>query len=185
MEDTIIHQAQLGDQLAFQQLLSAYHALAWRTARVLLSDQAAAEDVLQDVWLDVWRGLPRFQRGRPFRPWLLTIVANRCRMVLRRRKITTLTLDIAEADEILWVDDVLEHVLHLEKDAEIRRALATLSAEHRHILELRFFADLDLSEIALITNVPPGTVKSRLHRALGNLRVYLHSVEAPRKERIQ
>jgi DNA-directed RNA polymerase specialized sigma24 family protein len=64
MEDMIIHQAQLGDQLAFQQLLLAYHALAWRTARVLLPDRTSAEDVLQEVWLDVWRGLPRFM-------WLL------------------------------------------------------------------------------------------------------------------
>jgi len=56
MEDTIIQRAQMGDQLAFQQLIEAYNAIAWRTVQVLLPDRMAAEDVMQEVWLDVWRG---------------------------------------------------------------------------------------------------------------------------------
>lgn len=182
MEDRTIERAQLGDQLAFQQLIETYHAFAWRTARVLLSESAAIEDVLQEVWLDVWRGLPRFQRARPFRPWLLTIVANRCRMDFRRRRLSTQALDSDEADQALCADDVLEHVLRLEVDLELQSALEILTAEQRHVLELRFFADLDLHEIALVTGVPLGTVKSRLHRALASLRLHLRSVEEACKE---
>jgi len=80
-------------------------------------------------------------------------------------------------------DDVLEHSLHLEEDAELQLALTSLSAGQRRVLELRFYADLDLSEIALITNTPLGTVKSRLHRALNNLRTYLQSVTGSCKEK--
>ena len=176
-EDTIIQRTQMGDQLAFQQLIEIYNAIAWRTAQVLLFDRAVVEDVMQEVWLDVWRGLPRFQRGRSFRPWLLTIVANRCRMITRRRKAALQPLDSDEAEQLLSVDDVLEHVLRLEEDVELQLALEIVSAEQRRVLELRFFADLDLNEIALITNTPLGTVKSRLHRALASLRRQLRSTE--------
>jgi RNA polymerase sigma-70 factor, ECF subfamily len=182
MEDTVIQRAQLGDQQAFQQLIEAYNAIAWRTARVLLSEQVAVEDVIQEVWLDVWRGLSRFQRGRPFRPWLLTIVANRCHMVTRHRQEPTQAFDSAEGEPALYADDVLEHILRLEEDVELQLALEIVSAEQRRVLELRFFADLDLSEIALITNVPLGTVKSRLHRALASLRLHLGSTEKACKE---
>lgn len=182
MEDNAIHQAQMGNQLAFQQLIEAYNAIAWRTARVLLPEHIAVEDIMQEVWLDVWRGLPRFQRGRQFRPWLLTIVANRCRMALRRRRVSTLTLDVADAEQTTYADDVLEQILHLEEDVELQFALEMLSDEQRCVLELRFFADLDLSEIALITNTPLGTVKSRLHRALNNLRAYLRPAAEACKE---
>lgn len=182
MEDSIIQRAQMGDQLAFQQLIETYHVLAWRTAQVLLPERTAVEDVMQEVWLDVWRGLPRFQRSRPLRPWLLTIVANRCRMVARRRQPVQQQLDTAEVEQLLSVDDVLEHVLRLEEDIELRCALEIISAEQRRVLELRFFADLDLNEIALITNVPLGTVKSRLHRALHSLRQHLELTEKACKE---
>lgn len=182
MEDSIIQRAQMGDQLAFQQLIEIYNALAWRTAQVLLSDQAAVEDAIQEVWLDVWRGLSRFQRGRPFRPWLLTIVANRCHMIARRRRGSLQSLDADEADQLLSVDDVLEHIIRLEEDIELQFALEMISVEQRRILELRFFADLELNEISLIINIPLGTVKSRLHRALNSLRLHLRSTEEACKE---
>ncbi|HLI70585.1 MAG TPA: RNA polymerase sigma factor [Ktedonobacteraceae bacterium] len=182
MEEQTIHQAQMGDQLAFQRLIEAYHTIAWRTARVFLPDAATAEDVLQEAWLDVWRSLPRFQRGREFRPWLLTIVANRCRVVLRRRKLPTLALDGSGLEQAMQADDVLEQILHLENDIELQLALEMLSAEQQRVLELRFFAGLDLAEIAQITNAPLGTVKSRLHRALASLRTHLQPVGESHKE---
>ena len=183
MEDSTIQRAQMGDQMAFQRLIETYNTVAWRTARVLVPDRATVEDVMQEVWLDVWRGLPRFQRDRQFRPWLLAIVANRCHMAIRRRKVPAMTLDSAEIDYLVHPDDVLEHILHLEEDAELQLALATLSVEHQRVLELRFFADLELGEIALITNTPLGTVKSRLHRALKSLRMYLESAAEPARRR--
>ena len=173
MEETIIHLAQKGDQRAFQQLVDIYHDVAWRTARVLLSERTTAEDALQDAWVDAWRGLPRFQTGRPFRPWLLTIIANRCRMIARRRNVPTIPLDSAEIDGLLNVDDVLKHVLHQERGAELQAALTTLPSEQQRVLALRFFAGLELNEIALATATPVGTVKSRLHRALNTLRTHV------------
>jgi len=74
-----IRQAQAGDETAFEQIVAAYAPLATRTALALVHDRAIAEEVVQDTWLNVWRTLPRFDATRPFRPWLLTIVARRPR----------------------------------------------------------------------------------------------------------
>ncbi len=166
---SIIHRAQMGDIAAFQQLVETYYTVAWRTARVLQPDIASIEDILQESWIDAWRGLPRFQNHRPFRPWLLALVTNRCRMAARRARLPTITLDDVDTD-LLLTDDMLKHLLLQEQNAELRAALALLPAEQQRVLELRFFADLELAEIALVTGIPLGTVKSRLHRGLHTMR---------------
>src|SRR4051812_47599516 len=86
LEEDLVRRAQAGEQQAFRQLVETYAGLVERTSRALLADRSLAEEAAQEAWLDAWRGLPRFQAGRPFRPWLLTIVANRCRMHARRRR---------------------------------------------------------------------------------------------------
>lgn len=171
MQDDLIRRAQMGDQQAFQQLVESYTAIGWRTARILLANRALAEDVLQEAWVDAWRGLPRFQQNRPFRPWLLAIITNRRRMAIRCQSISMVSLEHVSIDDAIDSDDPLESVLLQEADTELQDALAKLPAEQKRVLELCFFAELDLAEIAMITDTPLGTVKSRLHRALNTLRV--------------
>lgn len=173
MKDDVVYRAKKGDREAFRVLVEEYTALAWRTARILLPNQEIVEDVLQEVWLDVWRGLPRFQHERPFRPWLLTIVANRCRMTIRRHEVSTVSFENVDVSDMASTDDVLNHIESLEIDSNLQKVLETLSFEQQHLLKLRFFADLELVEIAMVTNTPLGTVKSRLHRALVSLRLQL------------
>ena len=170
MEDDLIRCAQASDQAAFRQLVDIYTLLVWRAAQALLPDRSSAEDVLQEAWLDVWRGLPRFQRGRPFRPWLLTIVARRCWMTTRRRTLPTISIELEEADQPPSAERVSDRLLRLEADQALQVVLVTLPAEQQRLLELRYFADLELTEIALVMSTPLGTVKSRLHRALRVLR---------------
>lgn len=135
----------------------------------------AAEDAAQDAWLDVWRGLSRFERGRPLRPWLLTVVANRCRMAARGRPPAGISSPLGSPEAEALVDPASHdsppdgHWL----DEDLAAALKALPVEQERVLALRFFADLELSEIATVTNVPLGTVKSRLHRALDTLRARL------------
>lgn len=174
MEDRLIARAQAGDAAAFRALVERYSDVTWRTARVLMGEHGRAEDAAQEAWLDVWQGLHRFERGRPFRPWLLTLVANRCRMMARRHAPATVPLTPDDADLFPGVGDASDHALRGETGDELRAALAALPPDQRRVLELRYFADLDLAEIAAITGVPLGTVKSRLHRALGAARVALH-----------
>jgi len=170
MEEALLAGARAGDAAAFGRLVEAYSPLAWRTARALLPDRAAAEDAVQEAWIDAWRGLPGFDPSRPFRPWLLAIVANRCRMIARRRTLPTIALGDDEVEHAPGEDDVAGALLRREADAELAAALARLTVEQRRLLELRYFAELELAEIAIVLGAPLGTVKSRLHRALAALR---------------
>lgn len=172
MEEEAIRQAQRGDHLAFRTLVEAYSEMAWRVARTLLGDSLAAEDALQEAWLDAWRGLAYFDNTRPFRPWLLTIVANRCRMTRRRRALPTTSMsETVHADGLF--EDLADALVRSETDASLAASLALLPFDRRRLIELRYFARLDISEIALVLGVAEGTVKSRLHRTLATLKTTL------------
>ena len=178
MEDDVLRRAQEGDPEAFRSLVEAYTPLAWRLACSLLGDPLAAEDAVQEAWVDVWRALPRFRVERSFRPWLTTLVANRCRSMRRRRSVPTIALHEALVDDIPDRESATDAPAP-DDDADLAAALRRLPAEQRQVLRLRYFADLELAEIALVTGLPLGTVKSRLHRALAALRSSL-SVDAGR-----
>ena len=181
-ESELIMLARRGDREAFRGLVEIYAGLAGRTARVLLHDPADAEDAAQEAWLDAWRAMPRFRADEPFRPWLLTLVANRCRMKSRRRRpqTTPYSDEFAEmgSDSPAWASHASDY------DVELHEALGELDGEQREALALRYYADLSLAEIAEVTGTPLGTVKSRLHRAIISLRARLAPFNAatPSKE---
>jgi RNA polymerase sigma-70 factor (ECF subfamily) len=163
-EKEIIVRAQAGDREAFRLLVEQHAALGSRTARVLLANPSDAEDASQEAWLDAWRALPRFELGRPFRPWLVTLVANRCRMKARRER-----PEVA-FDEALISEAGQGVEVGTDFDGELQEALDSLEPGQRQVLALRYYADLQLEEIAEAMDVPLGTVKSRLHRGLERLR---------------
>jgi RNA polymerase sigma-70 factor (ECF subfamily) len=173
MQDELIQQARAGDAAAFQQVVNDYNPLVWRVVRTLLADRTLVEDIVQDAWLDAWCGLPHFDPRRPFRPWLLTIVANRCRMSNRRRRPHIQTLDDSHLGLSDKSADVTDAMIRSETDAELTAALMALPREQRHLVELRYFVKLEIAEITMITGVPAGTVKSRISRTLVKLRQHL------------
>lgn len=173
MRDEMIRRAQRGDTVAFRALVEAYSPGAWRVARILVRDRGQAEDALQEAWIDVWRGLPSFDTARPFHPWLLTIVGNRCRMLGRRHSLTTQPLSEDLADNLLDPHDTFALVAAREPDSALRSALARLTAEERELLALRYQAELELAEIAGLYELPLSTIKSRLYRTLAALRTQL------------
>jgi RNA polymerase sigma-70 factor (ECF subfamily) len=184
MQDDLIQRAQAGDHAAFQPIVHAYTPLVWRLVRTLIADRTLAEDIVQDAWLDAWRGLRSFDPHRPMRPWLVTIIANRCRMANRRRHLPIVALDELHPGPVAWDEDVADAMIRSETDAELTTALVALPCEQRRLIELRYFAKLDIAEIALVTGIPTGTVKSRISRTLAKMRSYLHETEesAQRKE---
>lgn len=173
-ETESIRRSQHGDREAFRNLVDIYAGLAGRTARVLLQDPSDAEDAVQEAWVDAWRAMPRFQVEKPFRPWLLTVVANRCRYKARQRKLQTMPY----TDEVTgtWGDTPHWAEMGTDYDEELHEALGKLDDEQRRIMALRFYADLQLDEIAEVVGAPLGTVKSRLHRGLASLREQLQSL---------
>ncbi len=184
-EEKLVLLAQSGDQEAFRKLVESYAPLTERVARAMLYNRADAEEAVQDAWLDAWRGLARYDTGRPLRPWLLTIIGNRCRMSGRKAKVPSVPYDDALAEGLLPADAY--KITSLTSGGPYRREvqalLGELDEEQRQLLALRFFADLQLDEIAELLRMPLGTVKSRLHRTLQMLRTRLESSAAAKRER--
>jgi RNA polymerase sigma-70 factor (ECF subfamily) len=176
-ESQLIRAAQAGSEEAFDALVVRYHLLVLWTAQALLADSTSAEDVAQEAWISAWRALNRFDQTRPFRPWLLRIVTNCCRMQAR-----SAAHDVAResADGALpGEDDLLTHVIRREEIAALDAVITSLPPIQRQVIQLRYLAELDLAEIAIVMELPLGTVKSRLHRALIAIRQQMKMLATP------
>ena len=157
--------AQAGDASAFDALFRAHWPRAFRAAYLVVHDAAAAEDIAQEAFVAAVRALDRFDRRRPFGPWLHRIVVNRAvdwarARAIRREVGLGESLEAAEARPAGVGDDVLE-------------GLASLSPEHRAVIVLRHLLEYTPGEIAQLLDLPRGTVNSRLRRGLDALKEHV------------
>ncbi len=182
-EAELIESAAHGDQEAFQHLWEDHHAIAMAAALRLCHQRALAEEITQGAFLLAWRGLPRFKKGCPFRPWLMRILYRHALDVMDKQGAYLRPLSLDEAlpsADLVGPERRLEQVDPQEQVAEretVRQALAQLSAEQRRVIALRYGADLTEADIAQVLRWPIGTVKSRLNRARERLRVLLNEEE--------
>ena len=136
-------------------------------ALFVVHDGAAAEDIAQEAFLAAVRNLDRFDRRRPFGPWLHRIVVNRAIDWARARSLRRETGRPLFGE---WEDDTDEHVgLENPVPEDIAGGLRSLSPEHRAVIVLRYFLDYTPGEIAELLDLPRGTVNSRLRRGLDRL----------------
>ncbi len=171
-ERDLVERAQDGDATAFTVLVRDHKEIVFRTAFLITRNVADAEDAAQVGLTNAWRALPRFRRGAPFRPWLLTIVANEARN--RRRgegRRETLLLRVADDLHSGPQAPTLEgSVIAAEQRAELLAALERLPEVDRLVLACRYLLGLSEGETAGVLSMRPGTVKSRTSRALERLR---------------
>jgi RNA polymerase sigma factor (sigma-70 family) len=171
----LVERARDGDTEAFGALVTRYSAVAARVAH-LVAPGAEVDDTVQEAFVKAWRALPAFRAGAPFRPWLCRIVANeaknRVRSALRREALALRTSAETAREELLSPE-----AMTLERDeAEaLVRAMNTLRPHDRLIVAYRWLLELSEAEIADALDVPVGTVKSRLSRAMTRLRTQLIS----------
>jgi len=161
----LVVRCQAGDRAAFEELVELYQPrLRFFLARMVGEDHAA-DDLLQEVWFDVHRGVARLADPGAFPAWLYRIARHRALGVLRKKRQPLSSLegiDLAEEGE----DDDFS-----AEDAErVHAALGQLVPEHREVLLLRFFEGMAYEDIARVTGCPLGTVRSRLHHAKRALR---------------
>lgn len=175
--EALVARARSGDLTAFNTLVLRFQDGVYGLTLRMLGDPAAADDATQDAFIRAWQRLETF-RGGSFRAWLFTIAANRARDELRRRsRRPTRSLDESRDDpdhaDIDPVDGGPSAHEVLEQ-GELRRALEaalrTLPDDWREVVILADVQGLDYVEVAAVTGVPVGTVKSRLSRARGRLR---------------
>jgi RNA polymerase sigma-70 factor (ECF subfamily) len=159
-----VRDAQRGSAAALEHLFRAHWPRAYRAALVVVGDAAAAEDIAQESFLAAVRALDRFDRGRPFGPWLHRIVVNRSIDWARARTLRR-ELDVASAPEPAAAP-AREPV---GRAGELAAALSELGPEHRAVVVLRYLLEYTPGEIAELLDLPRGTVNSRLRRGLDRL----------------
>ena len=168
-EEALVEQARRGDPVAFESLVLAYQSLAFRTAFVIAGDAADAEEAAQDAFVKAHKALGRFRSGEPFRPWLLTIVANEARNRRRTRGRRSALALRAAAERGAPSGDPAETMLATERRRQLLTAVERLRDDDRDVLACRFFLELSEEETAAALGIARGTVKSRTSRALVRL----------------
>jgi RNA polymerase sigma-70 factor, ECF subfamily len=156
--------AQRGSVSDVEALFRMHWPRAFRAAFLVTHDAAAAEDIAQEAFLAAMRALDRFDRRRPFGPWLHRIVVNRSIDWSRARALRG-EVELHESSAAVDAPDPPQD--------ETIAALARLSPEHRAVIVMRYVLDMTPGEIADALDLPRGTVNSRLRRGLDALRVEL------------
>jgi RNA polymerase sigma factor (sigma-70 family) len=156
----LVRRCLAGDPVAARELVERFQADVLAVCRRLLAHTHDAEDVAQEVFLRVFRGLRGWDSERPLRPWVLSIAVNRCRTWIGRRgKGPELADYLHETPDTRPADDSAELVL------EIRAAVDALRGEYREVFVLFHEHGRSYEEIAEVVGRPVGTVKTWLHRA--------------------
>ena len=174
LEDSVSRLRQ-GDLGALNEVITRYQHRMYRFLLRLTQDPAIAEDLFQQTWLRVIEKIGRYDARRQFEPWLFSVARNLTIDYLRQRRPDSLDVvdefGSAPVDRLTTSDqDPLEKLLEYERAGVLATALATLPLIHREMLALRFEEEMKLEDIAEIAGIPLSTVKSRLLRALANLR---------------
>ena len=166
-DTSLLALVQLGDEQAMAALFDRYSKVVYSVALRVLRDPASAEDVLQEIFMQVWRNPDSFIATRgSLGGWLAVVSRNRSIDQLRRKKPTDSVDDIALASPYNLADEAERNSM-MEK---ARGAIQLLPKEQRKMLEMAFFDGLTHSEIAEMTGDPLGTVKTRIRSALLTLR---------------
>jgi len=180
-DDELMTLVQRRDPVAFEVFYDRQAGAAFSLAYRMVGDRAAAEDVVQESFLSIWRSRARYDSARGgVRAWTLSVVRNRAIDALRRGSLPSRRLD-SDDDEVLAEQPAGERTeveaLRRETARELRGALAELPEEQSRVIELAFFGGFTHSEIARMLGMPLGTVKGRLRLGLEKVRASL--AEAP------
>ena len=168
-ERLLVLRCQTGDPIAFEELVLLYQPRLRYFLRVLLRSDSDVDDRLQEIWLDVYRGIARLTEPAAFASWLYRIARNRAFRVLRKQREPPLSLEGIDLPD----KGAVEPSWSAEDAQGLHAALDSLAAEHREVLLLRFIEEMSYEDIARVTNCPVGTVRSRIHYAKRALRCVL------------
>lgn len=169
-DSDFVHRARHGDQTAYEALVQAHQQAVFRLAYLLLGDPSEAEDVAQETFIQAFKALGRFDTTRSMRPWLLRIATNLAYNRRRSVRRYLAMLQRAARNDPTLIDETAPSESR-EADAQaLWQSVRRLEHNDQQVIYLRYFLELSEAEIAETLNVPAGTVKSRLHRAVARLR---------------
>jgi RNA polymerase sigma-70 factor (ECF subfamily) len=163
-DEVLIARIAGGDRLAMQVLFARHHVRVYRFVLRLVRNEATAEDLISDVFLDVWRQAGKFEGRSAVSTWMLSIARFKALSALRRKPEQELDEETAEQIED-HADDPETALAKKDKAAVLRQALSKLSADHREIVDLVYYHEKSVEEVAEIVGIPEATVKTRMFYA--------------------
>ena len=162
---TLLHRAQKGDSYAIERLIELYQDTIFSMALSFTKNSHQAEDLAQEAWIKILRGLPRFRHDSKFSTWIYRVTMNSFLNATRAQKREQEVVGGLKAPE-----ERAEGVgAKVDTALDVQEAVRALPAEFRSVLLLRYVADLSYKEVASVLELPLGTVQSRLKRALDKL----------------
>jgi len=168
-----------GDEAAFREIVNRYKNGLYAFLHQFLNSQELVEDVFQETFLQLFASRKSFDQSRPLRPWLFTIAANKARDALRKwQRTAAVPIGTMADEEELSFDDVLntiavhdvtapEEIEKHETAEQVEKVVGNMPDSLREILVLAYFSRFSYKQMAEILSIPIGTVKSRLHTAVG------------------
>jgi RNA polymerase sigma-70 factor (ECF subfamily) len=163
-DEVLIGRIAGGDRLAMQVLFARHHVRVYRFVLRLVRNEATAEDLISEVFLDVWRQAGKFEGRSQVSTWMLSIARFKALSALRKRP--DVELDDETAGQIEDESDDPETTLaKKDKSSQLRQALNGLSNEHREIIDLVYYHEKSVEEVAGIVGIPEATVKTRMFYA--------------------
>ena len=171
MDQDLVLRAQSGDQQAFEALALKSHARLQRVAVGILRDPHLAEDAVQQALLRIWRDIRGLRDPNRFEGWSYRLLVRICYAEAKRQPSWTSDTAVPEARVPLAADEY-DAIAHRD---QLERAFARLSVDHRAVVVLHRLRGMPLEQVAEILEVPVGTVKSRLSRAMEGLRAALEA----------
>jgi len=163
-DEVLIARIAGGDRLAMQVLFARHHLRVYRFILRLTRNEATAEDLISEVFLEVWRSAGKFEGRSAVSTWMLSIARFKTLSVLRKRGEEELDDEMAAQIED-QADDPEVTLAKKDKGALLREALNALSAEHREIIDLVYYHEKSVEEAASIVGIPEATVKTRMFYA--------------------
>lgn len=163
-DEVLIGRIAAGDRLAMQVLFARHQVRVYRFVLRLVGDPTLAEDLINDVFLDVWRQAGRFEARSQVTTWLLAIARFKALSALRRRPDEELNEETAAAIEDTS-DDPEAAIQKKDKGVLLKKCIEGLSPEHREIIDLVYYHEKSVEEVAKIVGIPENTVKTRMFYA--------------------
>jgi RNA polymerase sigma-70 factor (ECF subfamily) len=163
-DEVLISRIANGDRLAMQVLFARHHVRVYRFVLRLVRNEATAEDLISEVFLDVWRQAAKFEGRSAVSTWMLSIARFKALSALRRKPEYELDEETAEAIED-HSDDPEVTLAKKDKGALLREAMSALSVEHREVIDLVYYHEKSVEEVARIVDIPEATVKTRMFYA--------------------
>ena len=163
-DEVLIARIAGGDRLAMQVLFARHHVRVYRFMLRLVRNEATAEDLISEVFLEVWRNAGKFEGRSAVSTWMLSIARFKALSALRKRTEDELDDEMAEKIED-HADDPEVSLAKKDKGALLRECLNALSTEHREVIDLVYYHEKSVEEVAGIVGIPEATVKTRMFYA--------------------